>query len=1001
MKSTQKGESQKFAPSGSRKSGTAKNPNGESSSQGDEGVNGASGKKQTPPDEEPQGETRLLPHHRAMLEASAISSQVINARGYRTATKKAELKELGFSDTQCRVPALVIPVFDVTGAVALHQIRPDMPRAGQNGKPIKYDTPRNAKMALDIPPAARPFLGNPNRPLFITEGVKKADSAVSHNLCCVALLGVWNFRGMNDDGGKTVLAAWESIALEDREVYIVFDSDVALKPEVYKALLRLKVFLESRKALVRVIYLDPKSDGSKVGLDDFFAAGGVVATLLAQGTDKLRKGPEPEHDFPYRETPLGLLWKKPTREGTVDVPLCNFTARIVTECEEDDGVETQRTFDIAVTQGERVATVRIPWEKFNAVNWPIEALGADAAIVPGPMARDHIRFATQLFSKGVPRQKLYTHLGWRKIGEQWLYLHAGGAIGAEGTVSGIEVATPAALDRFLLPDPPEGDTLKAAIRASLSMLAVAPHTITFPLLAAVYRAVLGDTDLSIHLAGPTGVGKSELAALAQQHHGPELDARHLPASWTSTGNSLEGLAFTAKDSLLVIDDFAPTGSTADVQRLHRDADRVFRSQGNRAGKLRMRADTTLRPAKPPRGMVLSTGEDIPRGQSLRARILTMEPSPSDVDWTVLSQCQKHATEGLYAQSLAGFLRWLTPQYERIKKGLRREVEDLRAEAVQGSHKRTPEIAANLALGFRFFLKFAREAEAISAEEDDSLWQTCWNSLSEAASAQARHQGENEAARRFIELISASISSGKAHLASPNGGSPNEAEAWGWRFDGGEVGWVSKGNRSGWLDGENVYLQPDSSYSCVQDLARSQGDSIAVSVQTLRRRLKEKGFLASWDEVRETATVRRILEGKQQAVLHLRKSIFSEALYPYKKPDKPDIDPEQSGNGSETGGNTEMSGFSKEAKPDKPDIEPTLENQAKSNTNGTNVGFVGLNIGREGLPQETKTRGLFEGKTDVGFVGFPENQNPTSGIENPTFAPEASETEDGEEAEWLG
>jgi hypothetical protein len=135
--------------------------------------------------------------------------------------------------------------------------------------------------------------------------------------------------------------------------------------------------------LVKVIYLEANPNGSKVDLGDFFAAGGVVSTLLAQATDTLRKGPAETRDFPYVETPLGFLWKKPTREGPVDVPLCNFTARIVTECEEDDGVEVRRTFDLTVTQGTRTATVRIPWERFNAVNWPIEALGADAAIVPG------------------------------------------------------------------------------------------------------------------------------------------------------------------------------------------------------------------------------------------------------------------------------------------------------------------------------------------------------------------------------------------------------------------------------------------------------------------------------------------------------------------------------------------------------------------------------------------------------------------------------------------
>src|SRR5205807_5268138 len=104
----------------------------------------------------------------------------------------------------------------------------------------------------------------------------------------------------------------------------------------------------------------------------------------------------------------------------------------------------------------------------------------------------------------------------------------------------------------------------------------------------------------------------------------------LPANWSSTGNALEAQAFTAKDALLVVDDFAPQGSAADVQRYHREADRLLRGQGNGAGRQRMKADATLRPAKPPRGLVLSTGEDTPRGQSLRARMLVVEVSPGDL-----------------------------------------------------------------------------------------------------------------------------------------------------------------------------------------------------------------------------------------------------------------------------------------------------------------------------------------------------------------------------------
>jgi len=110
-------------------------------------------------------------------------------------------------------------------------------------------------MVLDVPRPCRKHLGNPGVPLFVTEGIRKADAAASIDLCCVALLGVWNFRGSNEFGGTTALADWESIALKDRVVYIVFDSDVMTKVSVHQALARLKAFLEGRHAHVQLIYL--------------------------------------------------------------------------------------------------------------------------------------------------------------------------------------------------------------------------------------------------------------------------------------------------------------------------------------------------------------------------------------------------------------------------------------------------------------------------------------------------------------------------------------------------------------------------------------------------------------------------------------------------------------------------------------------------------------------------------------------------------------------------
>ena len=199
-----------------------------------------------------------------------------------------------------------------------------------------------------------------------------------------------------------------------------------------------------------------------------------------------------------------------------------------------------------------------------------------------------------------------------------------------------------------------------------------------------------------------------------------LDARNLPASWSSTGNALEGVLFAAKDALVVIDDFCPTGSSADVQRYHRDADRVFRAQGNRSGRQRMRADATLRPTKPPRGLAISTGEDTPRGQSLRSRVGVLEVGPSDVDWARLTACQADARDGVYARALVGFVGWLAPRYDEVRERMRADLDALRTVAyTDGQHRRTPGIVADLAYGLKLFLAYAVDVGAVTDDEAEA------------------------------------------------------------------------------------------------------------------------------------------------------------------------------------------------------------------------------------------------------------------------------------------
>jgi hypothetical protein len=583
---------------------------------------------------------------------------------------------------------------------------------------------------------------------------------------------------------------------------------------------------------------------------------------------------------PYFVTHGMIAWRKETRDGEVPTPLCNFAAQIVAEEVLDDGAERRTVLEIegVMPEGRKLPRTPVLADRYWGMGWVTEAWGTAPVISAGHGKKDHLRAAIQMLSGVVPRRTVYGHLGWRRIGDRWAFLHAGGAIGPDGMLQGIEVEI--GTDGFLpyqLPALPAAREVADAVRASLALLDLGPDTITAPVLGAVYRAPLGEPspiDFALHLAGPTGAFKTELAALAQAHFGAAFHGRRLPASWADTANMLEKKAFLAKDAVLVVDDFAPTGTTADIQRLHREADRLFRAAGNRAGRARMCADGGSRPTYYPRGLIISTGEDIPSGQSLRARLLVLELIPGEIPADVLLAAQADAARGLFAAAMAGYLRWLAPQMDQLKETMPARQRALRDALVEGTqHRRTPDVAASLIVGWETFLRFAEDAGAISRANAASLLTQARAALTKSAEGQRAHQASEEPATRFLALLRAAISSGRAHLVDADTGmQPDDPACWGWQLtstnDLREV-WCPNGERLGWIRGQELLLEPETAFAAAQKLARDQGTSIPIKARTLWKRLAEQGLLASRDQARGTNTVRRMIEGMRRDLLHLR------------------------------------------------------------------------------------------------------------------------------------
>lgn len=232
----------------------------------------------------PEGGAVLDPQHLAeLVEGSAIDPQVVTERGYRTIRGKNDpaLTEAGFALNQRRGYGWAVPVYPVLGGDKLWVFKPGSPRRNGRGSPIKYEWPVGKPPVLDCHPRMRPHLGDPARRLWVTEGIKKGDALVSRGEVAIPMLGVWNWRGTNKAGGKTLLPDFDGIAWNGRTVYLMPDSDYATNPDVGQAFQRLAAVLERKGARVYLVRLPAGPDGAKQGVDDFLAAGSAVDDLLA------------------------------------------------------------------------------------------------------------------------------------------------------------------------------------------------------------------------------------------------------------------------------------------------------------------------------------------------------------------------------------------------------------------------------------------------------------------------------------------------------------------------------------------------------------------------------------------------------------------------------------------------------------------------------------------------------------------------------------------------
>lgn len=217
----------------------------------------------------------LADHDAEYLRERAVTGEVAKAAGYWTAQKPSEHPE-AFSEYQRRrTPTLIAPHLSPDGVSVGYQKRDLRPALGKRGDPIKWASPKGARLVLSTHPWTIDEVRQGTGRLWTPEGLTRLHALTGLGEVAVSYAGCHAWK---QDGEP--LRCWDHVNLNGRLVLDVPDADYRTNPKVQKALAERVVFLQSRGARVLVVSVPEVHGDPTAGLDDYLAAGGDLEVLV-------------------------------------------------------------------------------------------------------------------------------------------------------------------------------------------------------------------------------------------------------------------------------------------------------------------------------------------------------------------------------------------------------------------------------------------------------------------------------------------------------------------------------------------------------------------------------------------------------------------------------------------------------------------------------------------------------------------------------------------------
>lgn len=543
--------------------------------------------------------------------------------------------------------------------------------------------------------------------------------------------------------------------------------------------------------------------------------------------------------------------------------IANFQAILAEQIEVDDGSafpkEVLYKIEILSPKLQRNTILVTPAE-LDEGSW-VARMDGSLSVIGAKNYREHLKTAIRSLGNVNNRKKVYITLGWVDVDNKPYYLANNGAIGANGFTDTLRTSEEhGGPSGYEVSVPDSADELKAIYSKVSDLVAITDKQITTTLLAAVFRTPLIKylpTDFCLGIFGITGSMKSTIAALFANFFGSSFSHYSLPESFGSTQNAIERRAFLTQSSFLVIDDWVPGESSKSK------ADYILRSHGNRQGRGRMNADTSLKKTYFPRSFTVLTGEDIQVEQSLRARMIILQMNQNSIDRKLLSKLQASGERGDFNKFLGSYVQWVIQQSDINADTIKERFNSLRDDFSENTkHGRIAPNLAHLMIGIEVYVRFCTAKELMNLNEAEEFLRESKEYLLSLVKIQNAHQEMTDPVMRFLDCLQMVLSKREAHIkvANPNALGISATSLLGYKYNSYDKSYVSCGESIGEIVGQELRLKKSAAFGAARAFGVKRSMIISLSEDGMGKRLEAKGLTLT-DKGHHTA--KRQIDGQRE------------------------------------------------------------------------------------------------------------------------------------------